>query len=174
MVMVETTLNYNHIDGVLGRNGRIFFPSQLLPFVIGLCSFVRVVYLRFELFRSPQDIKPSLAVGPQTPTRVPTMPHGKDWLKAFSPGIHHEGGHKPEMKDNFENSQVDLELMDQPRWWRYLCAWLPWLHASSRWFKHDKPEHETVATSPRSRHIDSPFGDGNILNSNQARQGKRI
>lgn len=60
-----------------------FFPSQLLPMVIGLCSLLRVLYLRLEKWRSPGDTKPSLATKPETPTRAATKPSGKDWLRVL-------------------------------------------------------------------------------------------
>jgi hypothetical protein len=46
-VTVEVTLNFNHVNGVLGGKhdgGQLQLPSQLLPFLIGLFSFLRTIY----------------------------------------------------------------------------------------------------------------------------------
>ena len=175
MITVELTLNYNHIDGVLGSNGRIFFPSQLLPFTIGLCSFIRVTYLRFELFRSPEDTEPSLSVEEENieRKRASTSPRGKHWLQAFSPssptsyhsnegygrhnGYKEYGRESPEFHHRpnggnetvFDNNALDPEMQQAGKMWRYLCAWLPWLHATSHWFGREKHEvkHDNAATS---------------------------
>lgn len=64
--MVEFMLNENNADGVLGanpgsQNGQILQPAQLLPMLIGAFSFARVLYIAYELWRSPGgDIDPSL------------------------------------------------------------------------------------------------------------------
>jgi len=146
MIMVERTLQYNHIESVLGSNGRIFFPSQLLPFTIGLCSLVRVMYLRFEMWRSPEDIKPSLADNQSLPTRAATTPRGKRWLKVFAPRTQIEGASSIARR-TFENSDVDPDMRDQATWWRYLVAWSPWLYAVSYWFKEQKEEYGNIATT---------------------------
>jgi hypothetical protein len=137
--MCENTLAYNQIESVLGSNGRIFFPSQLLPMTIGLCSLIRILYLRFERWRSPEDIKPSLADTPETPTRAATVPKGKGWLRAFAPGTHVDGT-KPTVTHMFEDSDLDESMVNQSVRWRYLVAWLPWLQATSVWFKNERSE----------------------------------
>ncbi|KAM7190042.1 hypothetical protein V8F20_009875 [Naviculisporaceae sp. PSN 640] len=49
-VTVECTLNFNHVHGVLGgkHDGGLQLPSQLLPFLVGLFSFVRICYQIFK------------------------------------------------------------------------------------------------------------------------------
>ncbi len=49
-VMVEFTLNFNHVDSVLGgKNGSpLQLPGQLLPFLVGTFSFVTVCYKLFQ------------------------------------------------------------------------------------------------------------------------------
>jgi hypothetical protein len=158
IIMCENTLNYNYIEEVLGSNGRIFFPSQLLPMVISLCSLLRILYICFERWRSPEDIKPSLANTPYAPTRAATVPRGKGWLKIFSSRTHADGTHQ-EAKEIFEDSDLDPDLVDQPAWWRYLVAWLPWLQAASHWFKEEKPEHaESAVAAQRQKRDDLESG----------------
>lgn len=154
IIMVEKTLNYNHIESVLGRNGRIFFPAQLLPMVIGLCSLLRILYIRFEKWRSPEDIKPSLGDRPTTPTRAATVPRGKGWLRAFAPRTEIEGT-SSKVKDTLEDGDMDVDMIHQPAWWRYLVAWLPWLHAASSWFKQERREHvENIGTATKKEDLE--------------------
>lgn len=66
MFLVEITLNENHIQGVLGAQGRVstttlLQPGQFLPMLIGTFSFTRCLFIAFELYRYPDgDITPSL------------------------------------------------------------------------------------------------------------------
>ena len=151
MVTCEFTLNYNHVKEVLGENGRIFFPSQLIPMVIGACGLVRVSYLRIGQWRSPTDSKPSLDSVPSTPTRKVTLPKGKSFFKIFAPATqysasgHLEGEGK---RPNIEDDKVDEEMVGKPPWWRYLVSWLPWLQAATQWWKTrndpSSPTHRNI------------------------------
>ncbi|KAK5104630.1 hypothetical protein LTS08_002521 [Lithohypha guttulata] len=66
MVVIEFTLDENRATGVLITNARtadtrILEPSQLLPMLIGTFSFIRILFIAFEHWRSPDgDITPSL------------------------------------------------------------------------------------------------------------------
>jgi hypothetical protein len=150
MITVEMTLNYNHIQSVLGENGRIFFPSQLLPTIIGVCSFSRVSYLLFERWRSPKDTKPSLAVSSETPSRHASMPRG-NILKLFAPATDHvpamtaEGKAATELQ--FESDDLDPEMAGKSLWWRLLVSYLPWLQAAHIWFKHDDYERKLASVN---------------------------
>lgn len=46
--MVELTLIWNYSTQVLGPNGNISYPAQLLPMMIGLLSFLRICWLIFK------------------------------------------------------------------------------------------------------------------------------
>ncbi|KAK3376828.1 hypothetical protein B0T24DRAFT_230306 [Lasiosphaeria ovina] len=51
-ITVEITLNFNHVHNVLGGGdngaGGLNLPSQLLPFLTGLFSFIRICYALFK------------------------------------------------------------------------------------------------------------------------------
>ena len=51
--MVELTLRWNHVKDVLGPNGNISYPAQLLPMMIGALSFLRILWLLFQRLRNP-------------------------------------------------------------------------------------------------------------------------
>jgi hypothetical protein len=154
MIMIEMTLNYNHVANVLGENGRIFFPSQLIPLTISVCGFFRVVYLRWEQWRNP-GFKPSLADDPPVPQKQSTIPKGKSFFKMFSPGTLPPGAITPgggdvqeSVKMVFEDSDLDPDMEGQPAWWRYLASWLPWLAALRQWWNFSK-ESPTPIMSQR-------------------------
>jgi hypothetical protein len=137
IISCEYTLQYNHIQSVLGENGRIFFPSQLIPFAIGISGLIRVIYLFFESWRS-NDHTPSLGRTPTLPKRAVTIPRGRGLLKILAPATQPQDGasagsspHSP--KASLENTDLDEEMVGQRLWWRLLVTYLPWLHPFQRW-----------------------------------------
>jgi hypothetical protein len=139
IISCEYTLQYNHIQSVLGENGRIFFPSQLIPFAIGICGLVRVVYLFFESWRS-NDHTPSLGRTPTLPKRMLSVPHGRNIFKILAPATkpHDEGpatAALPKSKASLEDTDLDEEMMGRRLWWRLLVTYLPWLHPFERWLR---------------------------------------
>lgn len=54
---VEVTLNFNDVHGVLGgkHDGGLQLPSQLLPFLIGMFSFLRIMYQLLRGFCSKRE-----------------------------------------------------------------------------------------------------------------------
>ena len=131
--MMEFTLNYNHVQSVLGWHGHIFFPSQVIPLLIGAFGFIRIAFIRFAQWRSPEDIEPSLARDPTLPQRASTAPRGLGWLKVFTAS--RRGGTDPAAEH--EDGDIDPCMEDRPLWLRYLVAWLPWL-ALTKWICADK------------------------------------
>lgn len=151
MVMVEMTLNFNHVKNVLGENGRIFFPSQLIPFTIGVAGLLRVMYLSYDDWRNPGNHQASLDRAPTIHHRSSTFPQGKDIFKVFSPANTQTsmGERKGTTDDSmqFESSDLDPEVEGTPIWWRFLISWLPWLQAL-QWFRtRTEPEPHQLRTS---------------------------
>ncbi|KAF2103214.1 hypothetical protein NA57DRAFT_72194 [Rhizodiscina lignyota] len=160
MVTCEFTLNYNHVQSVLGENGRIFFPSQLIPLVIGASSLIRVVYIGLEEWRAPGDHRPSLEEAPTEPRRPNPLPRRRDLFKLFAPTSADERASSPITEDgallHFENSDVDEEMIGKPRWCRYLVSYLPWLQAAIQWWRiRNEPENPT-ADSRQLEHAHEP------------------
>ena len=148
MVMVEVTLNYNHVANVLGENGRIFFPSQLIPMTIGICGLVRVGYLRFEQWRDPVGKKPSLENDGPMPQKQSTFPKGRDVFRMFAPETPPGPITKVESEEAlpqvFEDSDLDSDMAGQAAWWRYTVAWLPWLNSVKQWWAFRQPVKQPV------------------------------
>jgi len=124
MVTVEFTLNYNHVVAVLGPQGRIYFPSQLIPMIIGAFTLTRLLYKKLEYARGGDDVEPTVVReatidGPPQP-----MPSRKNMFKLWAPPtshVHPGTNHMPEDED------VDPRMDGKPAWVRYLVAYLPWL-----------------------------------------------
>src|ERR1700760_12031 len=55
--LVEFSLNFNHVQGVLGgpNDNELHLPAQLLPLLIGACSFMRILWLSYSEMRQPGD-----------------------------------------------------------------------------------------------------------------------
>lgn len=159
MILVECTLNFNHVQGVLGPGGRIFFPSQLIPMIIGAFSFVRLMYRILEKWRDPDD-EPSLPQdSPISGTRQ-EFPRGGKIYKIFAPptnAVHPSPAGPEDMPP--EDNDMDYILVGQRPLIRYLISWLPWLslldcfrnESEQRKNFHDREKHsERGAPSPSS------------------------
>lgn len=162
MITVEFTLNYNHVQSVLGWHGHIFFPSQIIPLLIGAFSFVRIVFIRFAQWRSGDDTEPSLARDPTMPARASTMPKGLGWLKVFT-ASRRRG---PTPADAHEDSDIDPCMEDRTNWQRYLVAWLPWL-SLTKWICADKT---ALPTFNRNLALSESPGKGSVSPTEQKRK----
>jgi hypothetical protein len=133
-VMIEMTLNYNHMLQALEQYGHIGVPAQLLPLLVGTLSFARVLWLiyaegkkrakeasdngqaRFE--RRETETKPSLHNG---------YGLGFNFLKIFSPSA------RPRDAPIFELDAPALPPLLRPWHHRYLVALFPWLSTFRFW-----------------------------------------
>lgn len=139
--MIECTLNFNHVKGVLGPGNRIFFPSQLIPMIIGAFSFVRLAYKLLEKWRDPDD-EPSLPrdaytsflTGPQSSEPPQQFPKKTRLFKLFAPTTD-TLAHAPKEAPPEDNDIDDL-MRNVPTSLRYLVSWLPWL-SLLHWWKKD-------------------------------------
>jgi len=121
-VTVEVTLNFNHANGVLGgrHDGGLQLPSQLLPFLIGMFSFLRTLYyLLREKFSSVNktSIKEKDEANEVVESTVIVSP------SHFSPNpskLELGGGAALPRADSYHIVARSLPV-------RYLVGWLPWL-----------------------------------------------
>jgi len=112
-LMVEFTLNFNHVTGVLGgkHEGGLQLPSQLLPFLVGLFSFIRISYQLFKAKLEKADAAPS----DRGPADV-AADVGFDDLQTFG------GDAEPRPPNRSDSHQARGPMLV-----RYVFAWLPWL-----------------------------------------------
>lgn len=134
MLTVEFILNYNHVVAVLGPGGRIYFPSQLIPMIIGAFTFCRLIYLKFEKIRG-SDVEPTIIE--QAPIRGEPQPRpkGKDMLKLFSPPS--GSSQKATTFTPPEDGDIDPRMQHEHKWVRAIIAYLPWLSLLPRWNTDD-------------------------------------
>lgn len=137
MVTVECILNFNHVTEVLGPGGRIYFPSQLIPMIIGAFTFCRLIYLKSMKIIYPTS-EPTVVE--QIPVRgtVPPHPKGKEVVKdvgkLFSPP---SGSSQRAVRFTPpEDQDIDPRMQNEHAWVRYIVAYLPWLSLLPRW-NHD-------------------------------------
>ncbi|KAH6685299.1 hypothetical protein F5X68DRAFT_19422 [Plectosphaerella plurivora] len=108
-LMVEFTLNFNHINGVLGGpHNDLSNPGQLLPFLVGLFGFVGTLYavIKDRYFPKPEE-------GVLSPTAL-------DFDFSNRP-ISSQG------RSNTRDRRLDQQQEKRSVVVRYLVAWMPWL-----------------------------------------------
>ncbi|KAK3353885.1 hypothetical protein B0T25DRAFT_222198 [Lasiosphaeria hispida] len=117
-VTVEVTLNFNHVTGVLGgrHDGRLQLPGQLLPFLVGLFSFVKILY---QLFKAKWGGAGEAAAGRVEPTEVVEAMVISPTESTFPADEESE----PKML----SSRADSYFVARSLPVRYLVGWLPWL-----------------------------------------------
>lgn len=131
-VTVEVTLNYNHVNGVLGGkhdDGQLQLPSQLLPFLIGLFSFLRTVYyLLREKFLTKDNN------GPTRPKEKDEATEMVESQVIVSPVHFSPNPSKRALSDFSHNgTPPDLPRADsyhivaKSPFIRLMVGWLPWL-----------------------------------------------
>ncbi|KAK0732091.1 hypothetical protein B0H67DRAFT_93960 [Lasiosphaeris hirsuta] len=125
-VTVEVTLNFNHVSGVLGgrHDGRLQLPGQLLPFLVGLFSFVKILYQLFKarwggagdeadsekVSSDPTEVVEAMVISPTEST----FPRDRD---------EEAGSVSPKMLSSRSESYFVARSLPV----RYLVGWLPWL-----------------------------------------------
>ncbi|KAH8899785.1 hypothetical protein GQ53DRAFT_835835 [Thozetella sp. PMI_491] len=163
MTTVEMTLNYNKMLQVLGWRGHFWFPSQLIPAVIGACGLLRVLYVGFEQWRSPTDAEPSLPRDvPIDPGQGVTMPHGRSAFRLFAARTLANATNVYSSKYDHHDDEMDPLLEGQAAWLRCLVSYLPWLVLVRWWHLADEDyewnlyEHPNLQIKPRPRHGGPP------------------
>ena len=154
MAMVELTVQWNHVLDVLGPNGNISYPGQLIPLMIGSLSFVRILWLLYQKWRNPTEDrcaeneatqqKRSGAAGGSTDT--PQVGLG---LRA-GPSPYSLATNAVIEGDNYDDSVArNRSIM-----LRYTVAYVPWLSQFELW-KNPKGHRRLRSSMEES-------GNGNI------------
>jgi hypothetical protein len=144
-VMIEMTLNYNHMLQVLEQYGHIGTPSQLLPLLVGTLSFVRVLWLIYaegkERVKEASDTGHARFERRETETN-PSLRNGYGlglkFLKIFSPSA------RPHDAPVFELEEPALPPLLRPWHHRYLVALFPWLSTFRFWRLAEKNNGASV------------------------------
>ena len=154
-IMVEFTLNANHIRGVLAEDSTIAYPSQLLPMLIGLLSLIRIMWLIFKQWRwseveaSPKGKSkkpmPSIQCTPEQP-----QSNGLGLQPMPSPAY----SQATTVADDGHDHSMTIH---RPLHLRLLVAWLPWLSQFDLW-THPRGGHSRLRSTDEeeARHGSSP------------------
>ncbi len=129
--MVEFTLNVNYIKGVLVQGSTIAYPSQLLPMLIGLLSFVRIMWLIFRQRRWPEE-GASTEVEPSKP--IPSFRLTPEQRQSNGLGLHPMPSPAYSQATTAADHGLDHSMtIHRPLHLRLLVAWLPWLSQFDFW-----------------------------------------
>lgn len=147
------------------NNFHIVQPSQLIPLLIGAFSFVRMLFMTFELWRAPDgDITPSLGRHKSRRNRQSSKnaTKGMNIFKLFSSGSSmSEEPESYQKTPQVRNEQDEYYFNLHERlgfWQRVLITWLPWF--SLFWFwpwtkdfeRVDSSDEDTIALKSKYRY----------------------
>ena len=115
------TLNFNHVHGVLGgkHDGGLQLPSQLLPFLVGLFSFVRILYETFKVKWGESPEEEALSAG-EEPPRDGILVRSASFDSLQQQGELETQPHPPHRSQSYNVVSRSLAV-------RLLVSWLPWL-----------------------------------------------
>lgn len=116
-IMIELTLNENHVIDTLAQNSPIRSPGQLLPLLIGILSFGRILWLI-----SIEHRKEIIEV---LRTETKSKPHRKIYNIRRGLGISMHRIISPLAPVEITKTRTPDVSHSWPR--RYLVGWLPWL-----------------------------------------------
>jgi hypothetical protein len=156
VIMVELTLNWNRVANVVGPNGQIAFPAQLLPLLIGAFSLIRIIFLLFWEIYEPEDKEqgetatapPADAAGNLSAANEARAAHQGLDLKettVSSPTSYSKATTVIGHDQNHNPVPIRRSLFE-----RYMVAWLPWLSQFPFWTKPVGGRH--VRRRGRVRH----------------------
>ena len=143
--MVEMTLIWNNVQDVIGANGTIAYPAQLLPLMIGALGLVRILYIIYRDWR---------------PRRT-DVEHGLQTTSAAEVGLGVNIEKEPR-EGSCCHSEEDVELDEsvvQGRsiLVRYLVAWAPWLSVSELWLKPNRERKASIVNAANPRNSTQPL-----------------
>ena len=160
-IMVEMTLNYNHVKNVISLLDT-FYPAQLLPMLIGAFGLLRILFLLFWSIYEPEDREQgeSATAPPEDAQGNPSVENEirKGRMQATDEGseIHSEklpasltqSPTSPGTAIVGHDQNDNLVVVRRSLFRRYLVAWLPWLSQFPFW---TKPAGGYQQTRERSR-----------------------
>lgn len=128
ILTIELTLKENHMQGVMSTSNSVGLPSQLIPMLIGLFSFCRVLWLIFRDFRQAWKRKSAAeAHSKGIFSVVPDMPqHVGPNMELPKHGVAHDSH------------------MHKNTYLRYVWTWLPHLEELVNW------HHSALLSVPNS------------------------
>lgn len=128
---VELAVTWNYVRDVIGPNGNIDYPAQLLPMLIGALGFIRILWLMFKRWRWPEDesneeeeVQQKSAMPPGAPPGTPGV-----GLGLLSPQTPFSDAPTANDETDYDDSVTQGRSFAT----RYLVAYLPWLSQFEFW-----------------------------------------
>jgi hypothetical protein len=158
-VLIELTLNENHMLRTLAKWGDIAFPAQLLPLLVGVLSFARVLW--FMLLDWVDTGDEAVIADPAHPHRSAAAKSLRGRLRLL-----------PSWNDAKQRRPVagtkpnDGEDRHKPIHYRWVVGYLPWLSVFPFWRRELRDienvaptESESQAQKPHVGRVDMPHSD---------------
>jgi hypothetical protein len=129
-VLIEMTLNENHMLKTIAKYGQIAFPAQLLPLLVGVLSFARVLWLMLMDWVDSGDEK----AAKEDPAH-PVHPHRSAYAKTLRGGLRLLPPWTDLKRDRpaGPTKPVDRKDRHKPIHYRILVGYLPWLSVFPFW-----------------------------------------
>jgi len=129
-LLIEMTLNENHMLQTVAKYGHIAFPAQLVPLLVGVLSFARVLWLMLADWVDSEDEKaanedPAHRVHPHRSAYAKTLRGGLRLLPPWTKGKRGRPAGPTKMDDRKDRHK--------PLHYRILVGYLPWLSVFPFW-----------------------------------------
>jgi hypothetical protein len=133
-MMIEMTLTKNNMLQTFPKYGKIAYPAQLIPLIVGVLSFLRVLWLVYAEWKEADETKSRRrnedADARNEKANLPSLYHFSIdiFKRIFSSSA------QPEPRTpTFEVEQPDMPEVLRPSHHRYAIALLPWLSTFKSW-----------------------------------------
>jgi hypothetical protein len=129
-VLLEMTLTENHMLQTLVKWGNIAFPAQLVPLLVGVLSFARVLWLIFLEWLDTDDE----AASGEEQGHPSTHPHRSAYAKSMRGGLRLLPPWTKARRDRpVAVKPENMQDRHKPTHFRYLVGYLPWLSVFPFW-----------------------------------------
>lgn len=141
-VLIEMTLNENHMLQTVAKFGHIAFPAQLIPLLIGVLSFARVLWLIFLEWVDSEDAE---AAANEEQGHPVVHPHRSEYANSVRgvlrllPPWSNTKRDRPAVATKPE----DRKDRHKPIHYRWLVGYLPWLSIFPFW-RHELRDIENL------------------------------
>jgi hypothetical protein len=130
--MIEMSLSKNHMIQVLAQHGEIAYPAQLIPLIVGVLSFVRVVWLIYAKWKEGNE--KSSRSNNATAMRVNHTLYNPYYFSLDTIKQIFSSSAQPERNmPTFEADQPNMPAILRPWHHRYAVALVPWLSTFDGW-----------------------------------------
>jgi len=153
-VLIELTLGENHMLQTLAKYGNVAFPAQLLPLLVGVLSFARVLWLILVDWVDSGDEKAA-----SEDAAHPVHPHRSAYAKTLRGGLrllppwNSAKQHRPAGPAGPARPD-DRKDLHKPIHYRILVGYLPWLSVFPFWRRELRDIENQLPTKTHDMNTD--------------------